>query len=406
MNADESQTTVALERHAIRHFVRRPLESLAQGCRRVPGPTWMALAAWNLFWAMTHYQHIGGSWHYFRQGARLLFDPGTTGGLRIYATHPWLQIGPLSYLVAAPFSVGPVAVGRLAAVSVMTAAGLLAIAIAAATSHIRAGLARRVRWAGLLFLPVWTELGTSTGHLDDVLAVVLALLAVHTASRARPVLTGLLLAGAVDAKPWAFGFVAVLLCLHSSQRIRAAVAFAVGVGCAWLPFLLADPHTLNAARFAIPNAAASALRALGVHNASTPWWDRSAQILLGATLAAVVVRRSGAAAALVAVIAVRLMLDPAVYSYYTSGLMAMTMAYDVVSRRRTFPWATASVLIFLYLPSILVRSVPSASAYAGDLRAAYLISLLGYLLVTRIRTPATPPAGPQQPPLDALVSAA
>ncbi|HET9188303.1 MAG TPA: hypothetical protein VFN80_10125 [Acidothermaceae bacterium] len=406
MNADESQATVALERHEIRRLVRRPLGSLAQGCRRVPGLTWIGLAAWNVFWAATNYRHMGGSWHYFRQGARLLFHPGTSGGLRIYATHPWLQIGPLSFVAAAPFSVGPVAVGRLAAVSVMTAAGLRAIAIATATSHIRAGLARRVRWAGLLFLPVWTELGTSTGHLDDVLAVVLALLAVRAASRARPVLTGLLLAGAVDAKPWAFGFVAVLLCLHSGQRIRAALAFAVGVGCAWLPFVFADPHTLNAARFAIPNAAASALRALGFHNASTPWWDRSAQILLGATIAAVVVRRSGAAAALVAVIAVRLILDPAVYSYYTSGLMAMTMAYDVISRRRTFPWTTASVLTFLYLPSIFVRSVPSASSYSGDLRAAYLICLLGYLVVARIRAPSEPPAGPHHPPLDALATAA
>lgn len=140
---------------------------------------------------------------------------------------------------------------------------------------------------------------------------------------------------------------------------------------------------LDAARFAIPNAAASALRALGVHNASTPWWDRSAQILLGVAIAAVVVRRSGAAAALVAVIAVRLILDPSVYNYYTSGLMAMTMAYDVVSRRRTFPWTTASVLTFLYLPAVVVRFAPSASSYAGDLRAAYLIGLLGYLLLAR-----------------------
>ena len=364
------------------------------GARRVPGLTWAALAVWTLIWAATRYRQLGSSWHYFRQGARLLFHPGATGGLHIYATHPWLQIGPLSYVAAAPFSVGPVAVGRIAAVTAMTAAGLLAIAVAASTSHVRAGLARRTRWAGLLFLPVWTELGTSTGHLDDVLAILLALLAAYTASRARPVLTGLLLAGAVDAKPWAFGFVVVLLCFHSGQRIRAAAAFAVGVGCAWLPFVLADPHTLNAARFAIPNAAASALRALGVHNASTPWWDRSAQILIGVTVAAVVVRRSGAAAALVAVIAVRLILDPAVYSYYTSGLMAMTMAYDVISRRRTFPWTTASALTFLYLPSILVRSVPSASSYAGDLRATYLLSLLGYLVVTRIRTPGKPSGRP------------
>ena len=59
------------------------------------------------------------------EGARLLLDFGRPGGgLHLYHAHPDLQIGPVTFAVALPFTVFPLWIAKLLAMFVMSAAGL------------------------------------------------------------------------------------------------------------------------------------------------------------------------------------------------------------------------------------------------------------------------------------------
>jgi uncharacterized membrane protein len=57
--------------------------------------------------------------------------------------------------------------------------------------------------AAVFMMPVWMSLAVGTAHLDDVLALLFTILAIRGALAGRPVLAGVLLGLAVDAKPWA-----------------------------------------------------------------------------------------------------------------------------------------------------------------------------------------------------------
>ena len=113
-------------------------------------------------------------------------------------------------------------------------------------------------------MPVWAELAVHYAHLDDALALALLMAAIHAVARSRPLAAALLLAASAGAKPWALAFVPLLLVLPRVRWHRAAAVWLAVVVAAWLPFVLADPKTLHASGFAIPNVASSSLRALGV----------------------------------------------------------------------------------------------------------------------------------------------
>ena len=85
-----------------------------------------------------------------------------------------------------------------------------------------------------------------------------------------PFWAAVLLALAVDAKPWAVGFVLLLFLVRRGRRLTAFATWSAVVGIAWLPFVIADPGSVVAAGFRIDNAAGSALRAIGVSDAMTP----------------------------------------------------------------------------------------------------------------------------------------
>lgn len=101
---------------------------------------------------------------------------------------------------------------------------------------------------------------------------------------------------------------------------------------AWVPFLLYDGRTLIAARFTIPTATSSGLRALGFTYPHTPSWDRPAQLILGCLLGMLAVTRGRRTAVIVLGTAARILLDPEVYSYYTAGILLGAVAYDLVLR--------------------------------------------------------------------------
>lgn len=356
----------------------------------------LLLAAWTLIWLAVELPGGGYSWHYFVLGAHALVGRGVPaghGGLHLYAHYPQLQIGPLALLAAVPFVFSGLGNGHLPAEVAMTLLGFVLVLVVErlARSWLPAARFRSARVALLLgagaFLPIWTELSAHFGHLDDALALTLAVLALGPALAGQGITAGVLLGLSVDAKPWALVFLPLLLVLAGPQRRRAVIAAVAAIGIAWLPFVLADPATLHAAHFTIVNEPASALRALGVHSARTPSWDRLAQGGLGLAAGWVAVRRRRWAAVLLVGLDLRLMLDPAVYDYYTAGIVLAALIWDVLGRSRPLPLTTFALASTLWASKI----VHFGPLVQGELRLGVLLAVLAAVLVP-------PPAGPASSP--------
>jgi hypothetical protein len=326
-----------------------------------------------------HVGRAGISWHFFATGSRLLFDGDASGsGFSLYAQHPNLQIGPLSFVFAAPLRLADAAQGRVVAVVLLSAVGPLLLWLISRLNAVRYTSRRSsLILVGLLVLPVWSEVAVHYAHLDDVLALTFTVLALHALERQQGVLVGVLLACAVDSKPWAAPFVALILVLAPTRRPAAIVTWMVGVAVAWVPFLLVDSATTRAAGFSIPNAASSGLRALGVADARTPVWDRPLQLALGVLAAFLCVRVRRWPAVLFAVICVRIALDPQTYAYYTSGLVLAAAIVDLTFSRLQVPIYAASAVAAVYA----ARASPIGVAMLGQLRIAYCLLACASLFV-------------------------
>ena len=359
-----------------------------------PARVWWWLWCWTALWTAIRMPGGGGSWHYFTQGSGLLFGDDRGQGLHLYAAHPELQIGPVAFVVATPLRLLGSWPGRAVAVLLMSLTGPLLLGSLWRLVPPHARRPSRLLIAGLWFLPVWAELVTHAGHLDDVLALVFGIAAMRAVARGNPIAAGLLVAAAADSKPWAAAFVPLLLALPRGRagggRWRAVVACALGVAVAWLPFLLYDPNTLTAARFAIPTAASSGLRALGFTGSRTPFWDRPAQLVLGCLLGAVAVVRGRWPAVILLATAARVLLDPEVYSYYTAGVLIGAVAYDLVMTTRRSPWLTIGAVAALHLARLISHVAPVSLHDLGLLRVAYVaVAAVVVLRLAASRPPAT-----------------
>lgn len=324
---------------------------------------WGALTIWAALSSIWFARHGGYSWHYFVQGSTLLFNGASpsapAGGMHIYAGYPELQIGPLSFAVAQVLrQIGP-ANGLYAAEILMTGAGLAALyvveRITAAVRPESAGDRRRhhaMLVGGAVFLVGWTDLSVAYAHLDDVLALFFAVIALWAATAGLPAITGVCLGLSADAKPWSLVFVPLILALPRRAWQYAAVWAALVVLLAWLPFVVTDFHTVTAAsQFAITNEPDSALRALGVSEPATPRWDRPAQIALACALGLVAVRRRRWPALILLGVGARIALDPGVYGYYTAGVLLGALLWDLLGSDRRIPvWTTASGTVLAGAP--------------------------------------------------------
>ncbi len=359
------------------------------------GRNWhyVLLSLWTLSWCVDRAPGGGIAWDFFRSGTAALFGGGGSfhppGGLDLYASNPSLQIGPLSFTVAEILRrLGPDN-GVATAEIVLAAAG---VAVIAAIEN----LARRVRpelgeqpralrltvlVGGAAFMVAWVDLAVGYLHLDDGLALILAVAALRAVIARRPVLAGACVGLAADAKPWALVFLAVLFLLPARDFWRGAVATLAVIAAAWLPFYLADPATMTAAHYTIRNMPTSALRALGVTAAQTPSWDRSAQVLLGWVLGAVAVWRRRWAAVILLGVGARIALDPGVHGYYTAGVMVGALIWDTIGARR--PWPLASLLCIFALSAIPVMT--RDAQMLGDARLAIVVAFTAALLLMPAR---------------------
>jgi hypothetical protein len=305
---------------------------------------WVGVAAWTALWAWLQSNPSGLSWHFFASGSHLLFDGA---GLNLYAEHPELQIGPLAFLVATPLTyLGDAA--QPVALSLMTAAGPLCLAwiaplVPGRQRHLRVFL------AAIVLVPAWTVLSVRFGHLDDVIALVLAVGALRAVAANRAALAGLALGAAVAAKPWALGFIPVLLVLDKQRLVAAGTALA-GVIAAWAPFMIANPATVAALRPPVGVAPSSGLHALGYRGDLIPAWDRVGQFVLAPVAALVPVLRGRWPGVFLVAVAVRLAMDPKDNPYYIGGAALAAVIFDLLATRRTIPWATLVTVLLLWQP--------------------------------------------------------
>ncbi len=151
---------------------------------------WLILWPWSAAWAAWHLHGAGQSWHFFAAGGRLLLSGAPGGGLHLYAAHPQLQIGPLTLTVSGALeALGPWP-SRIAAIAAMSATGPPLLAAVWRLAPAAGRRRTRLVAAGLVFLPVWTEVTTHFAHLDDLLALSFSVAAAHAVARRRPVLAG------------------------------------------------------------------------------------------------------------------------------------------------------------------------------------------------------------------------
>ncbi|MFF2541285.1 hypothetical protein ACFVUY_01830 [Kitasatospora sp. NPDC058063] len=342
------------------------------------------LAAWTVLWFLLVEPSGGFSWHYLRQGEQLLFSDQPDGGLSLYARHPELQIGPVSLAAArltAPFAPHT---GELIAEAVSAGLGLVMLVVVGRTAalyYLGTGinhrrLQQRLLIAGLAFIPMWVEVSVRFAHLDDVLALFFTTLAAHALARGKPVQVAVLLALAVDSKPWAIAFAPLILALPRPAWLRTALWFCALVAIAWLPFYLGNLDTMAAAKFTIPNQPASALRWFGVTDPATPWWDRPTQFALGIGLGCVAVWRGRWPAVVLLGADARVLLDPSVYTYYTASILLGTLLWDAVGQKRLVPWWSWIALAALYGGTLFLPS----DAARGFVRLAFVVVSAAYVL--------------------------
>lgn len=325
--------------------VTRQTEHMARLPRRDDALLWTGVTLWAALWAWWSWRPSGLSWHHFADGAARL-----TGGsgLAVFADNPELQVGPLSLVVAALAGEGDR--GRVVAELAMAATGPLLLVLLA---PLVTGPHRRLRLAlaAVSLLPAWSVLAVRWGHLDDVLAMLLAVLAVRAVAAGRASLTGVALGVAIAAKPWAVGFLPLVLGLERG-RIRAAATAIGTTAVAWLPFLLAAPGTLRALRPDVPLIPGSGLHSLGVRGELVPGWGRTVQLVAAPAVALVVALRAAWPGVLLAAVAVRLALDPQDNPYYVGSAAAAAVVFDLVAAGWTVPWATSATSVLLWQPFV------------------------------------------------------
>ncbi|WUN35840.1 hypothetical protein OG823_17610 [Kitasatospora sp. NBC_00315] len=349
----------------------------------------LLLVAWTVLWFLLVEPSGGVSWHYLRQGEQLLFDQQPGGGLSLYAHHPELQIGPVSLAAARLFAPFSDRTGQVLAEATMSALGLVMLVLVGrtaawhylgtGTNHRR--LQQRLLVAGSAFIPMWVEVSVRFAHLDDVLALFFTTLAAHALSRGRATAVAVYLALAVDSKPWALSFLPLVLALPRPAWRRTLLWLGALVAVAWLPFYAGTSGSFAAARFTIPNQAASSLRWLGVSDPATPWWDRPAQAALGLGLGCLAVLRGRWPAVVLVGADARILFDPSVYTYYTASIMLGTLLWDAVGQKRLVPWWSWIALAALYGGTLLI---PSDSA-RGLVRLAFVVLSTAYVLLRPAR---------------------
>ena len=336
------------------------------------------------------------AWHFFELAADLLFGSGPTGdrsGLRLYGDHPELQFGPTSILVAAPFTLLGGAAGELLAMTFMSLLGIgvvwMILDVVDDAGSRPAPAPSVGHWVIAITLVVtWGDIAARTAHIDDAIAITALVAGIHRMRHDRPVAATLLFALAAAAKPWAVVFVPLCaLPWQPGSWRRPALAAGIAVAT-WIPFIVAEPDTLDTSEFGIVNDPTSSLRALGIDAATTPGWVRPVQLVGGLVVVSLLVLRNRWPAAILAGISWRLLLDPGVHRYYTVGFVVGAVLVESRIRPGRPPWFTIAGALVLE-----ITAIPGAPVLIGQAtRLGVLVVALAAALGHPALSPAADPA--------------
>jgi hypothetical protein len=316
-------------------------------------------------------------WRFFVWGSRLLFGDHPSwahepGGLHLYANYQ-AQIGPLTLVAAAALRLLGDEGARIAAMVLGMAVvcggviGLERVALTTSDAAMDSTTTRYVTLVGgLIAVLAWSNLAVSAVHLDDVFAVALSAGAIFSVARGSPAWTGILVGLAVAAKPWALILAPLPLAFAGSPRRRAIVAMFCTTAVTWGPFLIADPGTLTAGAPRVLVHPASVLALFGVDQGSASDWLRAVQLAVCVLVVAMAVLNGRWHAALMVGVAARLLLDPAVFDYYSVALVVGVLLWEILRKEPRLPLLTA--LSFAALMLAAVPLDPSFDRLQGLLR--------------------------------------
>ena len=323
---------------------------------RLRYPTLIALMVWaSLLKAHARVGRGEDDWHYFIWGARLLFGDHPhwaekSGGLHLYGSYH-VQIGPLTLgLVALLRRLWGNDGSHVAAIVAMCAMGPLFVWMLerASPATDRIWRAATVLIGGGVVVWAWAELAVYYAHLDDALTFAFACGALWAFASRKPTLTGVLIGLAVASKAWGIVLLPLALAFDGRASRRCAVAAAVTIGVWWLPFVIADTGTLRAGNVGVGVSFRSVLHLFGATALSTPTWIRPLQLVLALVLGAIAARNGRWSALLLLGVAVRVLLDPATFPYYSSGLILAALGWEL-GRHRPMPVVTPALFALLLL---------------------------------------------------------
>jgi hypothetical protein len=301
---------------------------------------------------------------FFVFGSQMLFGhhpPGIeeAGGLHIYANYPDVQIGPLTLALVALFRVIWDDHGsRAAAIVLMTAAGPGLVYLLESTARLLwadNGLAFRhftVLFGGGVVVFAWAELAAYYVHFDDGLTLLLACFAMAGVVRGRPLAVGVAIGLAAAAKPWGIVLLPLALSFRGRARFRASASALSVIAMSWLPFIVADHRTLSAGKGIVRTSTRSVLFLFGSPAGGSPGWVRPSQLGIALLLGTALALRGRWLAILLVSVAVRVVLDPAVFEYYSTGLIVAAFAWELLRTSRPLPVLTMGLFWLLLLADL------------------------------------------------------
>lgn len=360
---------------------------------------------WLFVLAAVAARYVGrsdGDWEEIFDATGLLFGVHgpihhLLGGLHLYASYPEFQFGPLALIAAVPLWAAGWSARWLAAVAMLGIgwASLVLIDRAAsgtgsAGTDVGAARPARVEPAelgrlvgGVVAAVAWVPLAARYLHIDDALAVLAIVGAVVAIRCERGVLAGLLVGAAIGCKPWAAPMMPMLAGLPRTQWRRAGAAAVAATAAVWLPFLIAAPSMVRAGSPQVDVSDASVLRLFGVPGGIGPGWVRPVQLVVAGMCATVAATRGRWTGVALVVLAVRILVDPGTFEYYTSALVVAALVWDTVARSSAVPVATVCAALALDLAEVVVASATARAV----LRLGAVLGLVGWVTCAPIRRP-------------------
>lgn len=128
---------------------------------------------------------------------------------------------------------------------------------------------------------------------------------------------------------------------------------------------------------------ASVLRLFGVPGGIGPGWVRPVQLVVAGVCATVAATRGRWTGVALVVLAVRILVDPGTFEYYTSALVVAALVWDTVARSSAVPVATVFAALALDLAEVVVASATARAV----LRLGAVLGLVGWVTCAPIRRP-------------------